>query len=104
MGLGLGALGGCGPVEFFSSTMVTVAHFRRTRGVDGTRNWFGGTAFMDVLPYLGILSCTRRCWPGSPRGGCAARSRAEYRAIANGARRFARSGLGWWDPTQEVSA
>jgi ABC-2 type transport system permease protein len=58
MGLGLGALGGCMvPVEFFSSTMVTVAHFTpHAWAIDGYSELVrrDGT-FMDVLPYLGIL-------------------------------------------------
>jgi ABC-2 type transport system permease protein len=57
-GLGLGALGGCMvPMELFSPTMVTVAHFTpHAWAIDGYAQLVrhGGT-FVDVLPYLGIL-------------------------------------------------
>lgn len=58
MGLGLGALGGCMvPMEFFSSTMVTVAHVTpHAWAIDGYAELIRrGGSFVDVLPYLGIL-------------------------------------------------
>lgn len=58
IGLGMGALGGCMvPMEFFSSTMRTVAHFTpHAWAIDGYAELVrrhGGLA--DVLPYVGIL-------------------------------------------------
>ncbi|HSD48989.1 MAG TPA: ABC transporter permease, partial [Actinomycetota bacterium] len=58
VGLGLGALGGCMvPMEFFSSTMVTVAHFTpHAWAIDGYAELIRrGGSFVDALPYLGIL-------------------------------------------------
>ena len=58
LGLGLGALGGCMvPMEFFSPTMVTVAHFTpHAWAIDGYAELIRrGGSFVDVLPYLGIL-------------------------------------------------
>lgn len=58
LGLGLGALGGCMvPMEFFSSTMVTVAHVTpHAWAIDGYAELIRrGGSFVDVLPYLGIL-------------------------------------------------
>ena len=58
VGLGLGALGGCMvPMEFFSPTMVTVAHFTpHAWAIDGYAELIRrGGSFVDVLPYLGIL-------------------------------------------------
>jgi ABC-2 type transport system permease protein len=58
IGLGMGALGGCMvPMEFFSSTMRTVAHFTpHAWAIDGyaelVRRHRG---LADVLPYVGIL-------------------------------------------------
>lgn len=58
VGLGLGALGGCMvPMEFFSSTMATVAHFTpHAWAIDGYAELIRRDgSFVDVLPYLGIL-------------------------------------------------
>lgn len=58
LGLGLGALGGCMvPMEFFSSTMVRVAHFTpHAWAIDGYAELIRrGGSFVDALPYLGIL-------------------------------------------------
>ncbi|HEU4355560.1 MAG TPA: ABC transporter permease [Actinomycetota bacterium] len=58
LGLGLGALGGCMvPMEFFSPTMVTVAHFTpHAWAIDGYAELIRrGGSLVDVLPYLGIL-------------------------------------------------
>ena len=58
LGLGLAALGGCMmPIEFFSSSMRTVAHFTpHAWAMDGYAELVrrDGT-FVDILPYLGIL-------------------------------------------------
>ncbi|HSD48915.1 MAG TPA: ABC transporter permease, partial [Actinomycetota bacterium] len=57
-GLGLAALGGCMvPMEFFSPTMVTVAHVTpHAWAIDGYAELIRrGGSFVDVLPYLGIL-------------------------------------------------
>jgi len=58
LGLGLGALGGCMvPMEFFSPTMRTVAHFTpHAWALDGYAELVrrDGT-IVDVLPYVGIL-------------------------------------------------
>jgi ABC-2 type transport system permease protein len=58
IGLGMGALGGCMvPMEFFSSTMRTVAHFTpHAWAIDGYAELVRrGGGLIDVLPYVGIL-------------------------------------------------